>query len=173
MEKGLMWFSLKFHTKSEDELERDWKALVLLPYSLPLWNTADQLNNRKYSSDSCIYICPRSIKTTLKKKKLLKKNPSQFGNTTKLSWIITGTADSLSPSIMYTNPAISNHNKHHWAQQLSSVLLTLSANQKMLSVFSLSSDSICLECESTSWTFAISYSCRGPMTPRPLLSKRP
>ncbi len=23
VEKGLMWFSLKFHTKSEDELEKD------------------------------------------------------------------------------------------------------------------------------------------------------
>lgn len=42
----------------------------------------------------------------------------------------------------------------------------------MLSMFSLSFDSICLECESTSCTCAISYSCRRPMTPCPLLSKK-
>lgn len=70
----------------------------------------------------------------------------------KLSWIIAEIADSRLPSIIRTKPAISNHNKHHWAQQLSAVLLTQSANQKMLSVFSLSFDSICLESESTLWT---------------------
>ena len=87
----------------------------------------------------------------MQKVKSLKKNPSWFGNMIKLSWIITGIADSLLPSIIWTNPAISNHNKHHCAQRLSVVLLTLSANQNMLSVFSLGFDSICLECESTSW----------------------
>lgn len=42
----------------------------------------------------------------------------------------------------------------------------------MLSVFSQSSDSICPECESTAPAVALSYSCRGPMTPRPLLSEK-
>lgn len=88
----------------------------------------------------------------MKKVNSLKQNPSWFGNMIKLSWIIAEIADSLLPSIIRTKPAISNHNKHYWAQQLLTVLLTQSANQKMLSVFSLSFDSICLESESTSWT---------------------
>lgn len=148
--KGLMWFFLKFHTKSRDELEKNWKTLVFLPYSLTLL----QMTTRGSSVLKAVYFSPNSIKTTMKMKKVksLKKNPSWFGNMIKLSWIIAEIADSLLPSIICTKPAISNHNKHHWAQQLSAVLLTLSANQKMLSVFSLSFDSICLECESTSWT---------------------
>lgn len=89
-----------------------------------------------------------SMKRTLEMKK---KNPSWFGNMIILGWVITRITDSLLPSIIATNPAISNHNKHPWAQQLSAILLTLSANQKMLSVFSLSFDSICVECESTPW----------------------
>lgn len=86
MEKGLMWFSLKFHTKNEDELEKDWKAFVFLPSSLSFLNTADQPNNSKYGTESCILL-PNTIKTQLKMKnvKSLKKNASRFGNTIKLS----------------------------------------------------------------------------------------
>lgn len=108
--------------------------------------TANMVVKAVYFSSNCM-----KGKLEMKKVKSLKKNPSWFGNMIKLGWIITGISDSLLPSIIPTNPAISNHNKHPWAQQLSAVLLTLSANQKMLSMFSLSFDSICLECESTSW----------------------
>lgn len=87
----------------------------------------------------------------LKKVKPLKKNPPWFSNKIKLSWIITGIADRPVPSIIRTSPAITNHNKHHWAQQLSVIVLTRSTNPEMLSVFSLSFDSVRLECESTCW----------------------
>lgn len=85
--------------------------------------------------------------------------PLWFGNRIKLSWIIPGSADRLCHQ-SFTQGLSLVWPLHHWAQQ---IWLTPSAHLQMLSVFSL----FHLECESAS------YSCRGPMTPRPLFSKRP